>query len=327
MKLRGLILPLLLVVELAIFLPYSGVRFSSWSVFAQGMSDYLCDILAQASPMMILAVGMTLVIMTAGIDLSVGSSVALVACVMSTFAPDGSFWVTAVPVGLATGLLLGFCNGWFIARFDVPPIITTLGTLFFFRGLCLVVMESRENSPFTEVPGYLWVGEIPGALILAGLVAVAGGWFFRHSRLRSELLMMGGNEVAARYAGIPVDKRLIQVYTLMGFLAFLAALCASAREGSVKASWQTGLELQVIVAVVLGGTRVEGGFGTILGSIWGVLLEAVLQEGLRGIQMSDLGLVLLGLLLVAGVWLNTHAGQLLSFLKRPYTSRSSNVEH
>jgi putative xylitol transport system permease protein len=119
--------------------------------------------------------------------------------------------------------------------------------------------------------------------------------------------MLGGNRVAARYAGIPVFRRMLEVYAGMGALAFVAALCATSKDGSVMASWRSGLELQVIVAVVLGGTRVDGGYGSIVGSFWGVLLIAVLEEGLRSVAMSDLSLTILGGLLIAGVWLNTRS--------------------
>ena len=114
---------------------------------------------------------------------------------------------------------------------------------------------------------------------------------------------------------LPVYRRQTQVYTLMGGLVFLATLCATARAGSVKASWQTGLELQVIVAVVLGGTQVSGGVANVTGSLWGVLIIAVFQEGLRGasqwqqslpFKLSHVEYIMLGVLLVAGVWVNTY---------------------
>lgn len=127
--------------------------------------------------------------------------------------------------------------------------------------------------------------------------------------------MLGGNPIAARYAGIPTDRRTVQVYMLVGLLAFLAALTFTARNSSVSASSLTGLELQVIVAVVLGGTRVQGGAGSLLGSFYGVLIIAVMDEGLRGaaqwgaahlpFKISHLEYILLGLLLIGGVWLNS----------------------
>ena len=307
---RHWVLPLLLLAELAVFLPSasSGVRFDSMAEFTETFGYYLSDVIPQATPLLILALGMTLVLMTAGIDLSVGSMVAFIACVMSSFDGGPAFWWTALPCGLLLAMTLGAFNGLLIARLDVPPIIATLGTSFLYRGLCEVVMRGAEKGPFIDVPGYEWFGQIQGSLITAGILLIVGGAYFQRSRWRRELLMLGGNRVAARYAGISVHRRIVEVYTLMGLLAFVAAVCATSRDGSVNASWRTGLELQVIVAVVLGGTRVDGGNGSIVGSVLGVLLIAVLDEGLRGAAMSDLKPILLGVLLVTGVCLNTHAG-------------------
>lgn len=312
---RKWILPLLLLGELAFFARFSGVRFDSFAAFAESFGWYCSDMFTQATPLLVLALGMTIVLMSAGIDLSVASMTALVACVMSSFSGSGAFWYTAVPTGLLLAIGLGLFNGFLIGRLDIPPIIATLGTLIFFRGLCEVVMRGQEKAPFYDVPGYEWIGGVTGSAVVVALLA-GGGLYFQHSRWRREILMLGGNRVAARYAGIPVQRRLYQVYALMGALAFVAALCASFRSGSVKASWQTGLELQVIVAVVLGGTRVDGGSGSIIGSMLGVLLIAVLEEGLRGasqlqsqlpFKLSHMEYILLGLLLVLGVWLNTRS--------------------
>jgi ribose/xylose/arabinose/galactoside ABC-type transport system permease subunit len=213
------------------------------------------------------------------------------------------------------GIAAGGLNGLLISRLDVPPIIATLGTMIFYRGLCFVLMGDLERSPFLNVPAYESFGQLSGAALLTLFVFGVGGIYFSNSVWRRHILMIGGNRVAARYAAIRVDRRLAEVYVLMGVLAFLAALSFTARNGSVSASSLTGLELRVIVAVVLGGTQVQGGSGSILGSVFGVLFIAVLDEGLRGaavwgtkhlpFRISHLEYVLLGLLLVFGVaWNN-----------------------
>jgi ribose/xylose/arabinose/galactoside ABC-type transport system permease subunit len=311
---RGAILLSVLILELAFFTAISGKEFSSATDFANYFQSYLADLFVQAAPILILAFGMTIVLMTAGIDLSVASIVALVACVMSSFPADGNFFWTALPAGLAVGVSAGLLNGFLIARFDVPPIIATLGTMIFFRGLCFVIMGDLEKSPFLDVNGYEFFGRIGGASTIVITVFLLGGIYFSLSVWRRELLMIGGNRIAARYAGLRVERRLLQVYALVGFLAFLAALCFTGRNGSVSASALSGLELHVIVAVVLGGTRVQGGSGTIIGTIFGVLFIAIMDEGLRGasiwgarylpFKISHLEYVMLGLLLVFGVWLN-----------------------
>ena len=312
---RHWILPALLLIEVTLFTLIGGPAFHSVPDFIGYFKNYFADLVAQSAPVLLLAFGMTLVIATAGIDLSVGSMVALVACVMASFASGPMFWLTALPVGLLLAVLLGLINGALIARLDVPPIIATLGTMIFFRGLCFVVIGDLEKSPFLDVPGYEWFGHFAGAVTLIVLVFAAGGAFFQHSRWRREILMLGGNRVAARYAGVAVTRRLCEVYALMGLLAFVAAMTFTARNGSVSAGSLTGLELRVIVAVVLGGTRVQGGEGSLAGTFFGVLMIAVLDEGLRGaanwgdqhlpFKISYLQYILLGALLVLGVWLNT----------------------
>lgn len=311
---RNWILLLLLILEIAVFTLLSGVRFDSVGHFIGYFQSYLSDLLTQSTPTLLLGFGMTLVLITAGIDLSVGSMVALIACVMASFPGDGGFWWTAVPLGLMIGLALGFLNGALIAWLDVPPIITTLGTMIFYRGLCFVVMGDLEKAPFIDVPGYEWLGLFAGALVIVVLLYLVAGPYIHHSRWLRELLMMGGNRIAARYAGIPVQRRILQVYTLMGLLGFLAAVSFTARNSSVSAGSLTGFELQVIVAVVLGGTRVQGGSGTLLGAFLGVMLIAVLEEGLRGasiwgdtylpFEISHLEYIFLGGLLLLGVWIS-----------------------
>lgn len=271
----------------------------------------LRGLLVQSSPIFFLAIGMTFVILTAGIDLSVGSMTALVAAVLASFPAGGSFWATAVPAGLAAALLLGATNGALVARLDMPPIVATLGTMLVFRGLAYGILGDSEKGPFAEVPGYFRLGEVEilGAVVL--VAAVSGGVLYYASRWSRELHMIGGNRIAARYAGVPVLRRQMQVYTLAGACAFLAAVAYTAQNGSVSASALPELELKVITAVVLGGTRVQGGSGSYVGSLLGVFVIALLDEGLRGAKrwgdehlpfdVSYLRHLALGVLLAGGV--------------------------
>lgn len=312
------ILPLILLAEVVGFGLLAAPRGATAGGLAAYMAGSFADLLVQSTPLLLLAAGMTLVIATAGIDLSVASGVALVAAVMSLFPEGGAFWLTAVPAGLLAGLALGATNGLLVARLDVPPIIATLGTMILFRGLCFAVLGDAENAPFLGVPGYEWLGTPAGSLALLALVA-AGGLWFTHSRWRRELLTLGGNRIAARYAAIPVGRRLVEVYALLGLLAALAAVAFTARNGSVSGSSFAGAELRVIVAVVLGGTRVQGGAASLAGAFWGTLVLAALDEGLRGasawgdqhlpFKLSHLQYLLLGGLLVVGVWLNGRANR------------------
>lgn len=319
---RQWILPVLLLAEFALFSTISGVHLLPLAEFALYLRSYVTDLIAQSGPILLLGFGMTLVLMTAGIDLSVGAMTALIACVLSSFPAGPGYWWTALPAALALGVLLGLTNGVLIAFVDVPPIIATLGTMIFYRGLCFVLMGELEKSPFVDVPGYEWWGQFGGVALLAGLIYALGGTYFRKSRWRQEILMLGGNRIAARYAGIAVTRRTCEVYVLMGLLAFVAAVMFTARNSSVSASSLTGLELHVIVAVVLGGTSVQGGAGSLRGTFFGVLMIAVLDEGLRGatswgdrhlpFKISHLEYILLGLLLMGGVWLTSSNWKLRS---------------
>lgn len=311
---RHLVLPLILVAEIVLFSLASEQSFATWSEWSEHFRYYLTDLLSQSAPILFLALGMTMVMTTAGIDLSVGSAVTLVAAIMANFSAGPSFWLTALPVGLLAAAGLGLFNGVLVALADIPPIIATLGTMILYRGLCYVVLGDQELAPFWDVPGYASIGEWPGAVVLAAVGVLLGGTYLVHSKWYRELTVVGGNRIAARYAGIAVNSRLVQTYALMGLMTFLAALCFTARNGSVNAGMLSGLELEVIVAVVLGGTKVEGGFSSLFGSMWGVLIIGVMNEGLRNLawqseqfpfELSHLRFVLIGLLLIFGVWLNS----------------------
>lgn len=304
----------LIAVEVVVFNLISAPPLGSIGDALNYFGSYFADILSQSAPILCLAFGMTLVLMTAGIDLSVASLTALVACVMASLdGGGGSFWVTALPVGLALAIGLGITNGLLISWLDLPPIIATLGTMIFYRGWCFVVMGDAEK-PFLA-PGYEVLGEFWFVLGCVALLYGVGSAYLTRSRWLQEILFIGGNRVAARYAGLRVGWRLCQVYAFVGGLAFLAAVSFTARNGSVSGSAMLGTELQVIVAVVLGGTRVQGGRGSLIGSFLGVLVIAILDEGLRSsvrwgdaylpFRVSHLQFILLGLLLVLGVWINS----------------------
>lgn len=277
--------------------------------------EALSGLLVQAAPVLVLAFGMTLVLTTAGIDLSVGSMTALVACIMASTGEGVSFWWTAMPLGLVAGLLLGAANGALIAGLDMPPIIATLGTMILYRGLAFVVLRDAEKGPFPDVPGYAWLGEAFFVGCVMAILYGLGGLYLGRSRWRQELRLIGGNRSAGRYAGLAVPRRLWEVYTLVGGLAFLAAVLYTARNGSVSASALTELELKVVVAVVLGGTKIDGGGGSLPGTFLGAFIIAVLDEGMRSpelklwgdahlpFQIVHLRHVVFGCMLVLGVWL------------------------
>jgi len=254
----------------------------------------------------LVALPMTFVIVTGGIDLSVGSILGLCAIVL------GYSWKNlglpldgAIVVALATGTAAGFVNGWFITRVRVPPLIMTLATLALYRGLAEGISQAHSVRGYPDwfyvlgqgdvlgVPTQLWILLL--ALVLSA-VALARTTFGR------ALYAMGHNEVAARFSGIPVDRYKLAIYTFSGFMAGLAGCIFVSRVSTTRSDMGTGLELDVIAAVVLGGTSIFGGVGTIGGTAIGLILIQLLKNGLAltGVK-GDATIVVIGTVLILSI--------------------------
>jgi len=267
----------------------------------------------------LLSLAMTAVILTGGIDLSVGSLLGLAAVLMGAAGrggglPMGLAALVAVAVGLAGGAL----NALLVARLGVPPLIVTLGTFSLFRGLAEGWTGGVRN--YTDFPAaflFLGQGRLPGGLpaqLPLLLVAAVFFWLLLHrTGVGRGLRAIGFSPEGARYAGIPVARRLAFVYLLSGLMAGLAAVVYAARLGQAKADAGTGFELTAITAVVLGGTSIFGGRGTVHGTLLGLAALAVLQNGLRLADLpAELAGILTGLLLIVAIG----AGRVLSARSR-----------
>lgn len=264
----------------------------------------------------LLALVLTPIIITGGIDLSVGSMMGLAAVVM------GGVWRDAgVPMPLAAALALlvglagGGLNALMITRLSFPPLIVTLGTFSLFRGIAEGLTRGIENySGFS--PRFLFLGQgyVGGAIptqlfILAAAVAVCAWWLHRTKYGRS-LYAIGFSPEGARYAGIPVARRVAFVYILSGLAASLAAIIYVAHLGQAKSDAGTGYELMAITAVVLGGASIFGGRGTVLGTVLGLFGIVILQNGLRlSGQPAELAGILTGVLLIATILLDRFSRQ------------------
>lgn len=256
----------------------------------------------------LVALGMTLIIITGGIDLSVGSSLALVSITFAFLFLAGVPLPLAILVGLAAGVLAGLFNGLFVTLLDLHPLVVTLGTFALFRGLAFGFTDADAVSNFPAWFAYFgqaYVGPVPGQLFVF-VVAVVVMWLvLSRTSFGRYVYAIGHNEEAARFSGVPVRRVKAALYTGTGFLVALAAVIYTSRVSTARADSGLGLELDVISAVVLGGASIYGGKGTIAGTVLGVLIIATLRNGLvlAGVP-STWQLFLLGLLLIVAVFFN-----------------------
>jgi rhamnose transport system permease protein len=265
----------------------------------------------------LLAVALTPVITSGGIDLSVGSLMGLSAVVFGKLWRDGGLPIgVAASVALVLGVLAGGLNGLLITWGRIPALIVTLGSFSMFRGLAEGLTQGVDN--FTNFPaGFLFLGQgysaggIPTQVPIFVTVAAAFWVLLHRSTIGRGLTAVGFSPEGARYAGLPVDRLLGLVYVLSGLVASLAAVIYVAHLGQAKADAGTGYELAAITAVVLGGTSIFGGRGSVLGTLLGLFAIAVLQNGLRLADLpAELAGVLTGTLLLVAIGLDRH-GQLV----------------
>jgi inositol transport system permease protein len=259
----------------------------------------LLNIVRQISVMGLIAIGVTMVIITGGIDLSSGSVLALAAVVATSLAQrldwaEIKFPGLDVPVivpivaALAVGAVCGVVNGSLIARFKIPPFIATLGMMTVARGFALIYSE-RPVSGLKDSYTYIGQGEpfgIPVPIIVLALVALAAHVLLNNTRFGRHIYALGGNEQAARISGINISRVKIGVYTIAGLLAGLSGLVLSSRIGSGQPGLGLGYELDAIASAVIGGTSLSGGIGTIWGTIVGALIIGVLNNGLDLLNVS-----------------------------------------
>jgi rhamnose transport system permease protein len=253
----------------------------------------------------LLALPMTLILITGGIDLSVGSIMALSAVVFGlTFEKNGNTGLAAL-LALLAGTAAGALNGVFVARVKVHPLLVTLATLAAYRGVAEGISTGRPISGFPDAFTQLGKGVV-GGINPAGLLFLLGAaiaWFYL-ARMTGGLFTyaLGHNETASRLSNIPTDRIKFWLYTLSGTVAALAAVLFVARRNTAKADVGSGIELDVIAMVVLGGTSVFGGRGTIIGTILGILLIHETREFVSWQYSRDeLNLIVLGALLILSV--------------------------
>lgn len=267
----------------------------------------LFNILRQVSINALIAFGMTFVILTGGIDLSVGSILALSSAFVAGLMTDGTSALIAVLAGLIVGAVMGALNGMVISLGKVAPFIATLATMTIFRGLTLVYSDGKPITGLSQGGwfelfgrGYFWIFPVP---VLTMLIAFAVLYFIlKKTTFGRYTYAIGGNEEAAKLMGIQVNKVKIMIYSLSGLMAALAGIILTSRLNSAQPTAGTSYELDAIAAVVLGGTSLSGGRGWIVGTLIGALIIGTLNNGLNLLGVSSFfQLVVKGLVILFAV--------------------------
>ncbi len=276
-------------VYLAFLVLFIACAFAS-PVFLTG--NNLINVLRQISVIGIISVGMTFVIITGGIDLSVGAIVAMSAVIATSFAKQDSGYAVgfAIFMGIVVGLAMGAFTGFFVAKMKVAPFIATLATMTIGRGFAYVYTDGRPITGLADAYTFIGkgtIGVIPVPVIIFAVVVVAGVFLLHYTKFGRQVFAVGGNEHSAVVSGINASKVKFFVYLLSGLLSAIAAIVLSARIQTGQPAVGEGYELDAITAVVIGGTSLSGGTGTILGSMIGMLIIGVMTNGLDLLSVSS----------------------------------------
>jgi ribose transport system permease protein len=269
----------------------------------------LLNVLRQASLLFLLASGLTLVILTGGLDLSVGANVAMSACLAATVMKATGSTLLGVGAGLGCGMLIGLANGVLVAALRIPPFIATYGMLWVLHGLTYWFMAGETIHGFSPAfraigSGYFWGVPIPVFLMLAFLFA--GMVVSQKTTFGQEIYAIGANPVAARLSGVPVKRRLVLVYMVSGAMAGLASLVFLARLNSAEGDIGEALTLPAIAAVLIGGTSLFGGVGRVSGTLIGAIILTLVLNGMNLLTISaNWQPLLTGVIVVLAVFLDT----------------------
>ncbi len=303
------VLAVLTIVALAVLASLSDKFFTVENLLNQGRL---------MSEVGLVALAMTFVIVTGGIDLSVGSILGLTAILLGVFWKNlGLPLPAAMLAALACGTFAGWVNGVIITRFSVPPLIATLATLALYRGLAEGISEARSVRGYPEWFFVFGQGEVLGVpfqLWILGIAILVSAVILGLTPFGRATYAIGANETAARFSGIRVNATKLWIYTAAGFLSALAAVIFVSRVTTTRSDMGTGLELDVITGVVLGGTSIFGGRGTIIGTVLGLVLIQSLKNGLAlsGVKGDGtivvIGLVLIGAILVGALFDRNRGG-------------------
>ncbi|MGG6312684.1 ABC transporter permease [Paenibacillus macerans] len=270
--------------------------------------DNLIGIMLSTAVIGVLALGSTFVIITGGIDLSVGTVMTFAAVMVGVIV---SFWNLPVPLGIlggiAAGALCGFISGWLVARMGIPPFIATLGMMMVTKGLSLVVSGTKPIY-FNDTPGFSKIAMatlfgIPSAVFIFFGLAIVASIILSKTLIGRYNFAIGSNEEATRLSGVNVTFWKMIIYVITGAFAGIAGIMMASRLSSAQPSLGSGYELEAIAAVVIGGTSLSGGQGSILGTVIGALIMSVLTNGLRILSVpQEWQTVIVGAVVILAVY-------------------------
>lgn len=300
--------PIFAILILGIFLSLYSPQFLQASNFINVGNQIAINI--------IIAVGMTILITSGGIDLSVGANVALTGVLIALYfrsAPDEGSALLGILIGLGCGVVLGTINGLIVAFLKAPPFITTLGTMGVFRGFALILSGGRPlmgiNQNFIQTFSGFW-GHFPKQALIALIIAGAGGFVLNRTTLGRIAQAMGGNESTVRISGIPVALYKVVLYALTGVMAALGGMVLTSMMAVAEPIAGQFYELDAVAVVVMGGTMLQGGKGTVLGTLLGAFLLGIIRNGLNIIGVpANYQQLFIGLIIMAAVIVGNKKGE------------------
>jgi ribose transport system permease protein len=271
-------------------------------------SANLLNVLRQASLTFLIASGLTLTILTAGLDLSVGANVGLSACLAATVMKSTGSIALGVMAGLGFGTLVGLLNGLIITLLKLPPFIATYGMLWTLNGVTYWFMGGETiygfSPGFRQLGSGYWLG-VPVPIYVMAAFLVAGGIFTRYTTFGHEVYAIGANPEAARLSGVPVRSRLNLVYVLSGAMAGLAAIVYLARLNSAEADIGEALTLPAMAAVLIGGTSLFGGSGSLTGTLVGAVTLTLVVNGMNLLNVdANWQPLVTGVIVILAVWID-----------------------
>lgn len=263
----------------------------------------IINVLLQSTILLVVGLGLTVVLITAGIDLSVGGTLALVGCLTAQILKSGVPIPLVILIGIIVGGLIGVINGVLVGVVKIPPFVATYGMMWITEGIAMIFMQGRIIFGFPQ--SFRWIGSgfigpIPVPVIIAALVAVLGHFFLKNTAVGREIYALGSNKDVAYYSGIRMEKILIIAYTFCGIMAGIAGLIMTARMNAAQAGMGSVFVLQGIASVVMGGTSLKGGVGGVQGTVIGALILTLIVNGMNLLGISSLlqsvvtGVVIIG---------------------------------